>query len=99
MSDTSETGRIVAPPGYRQRDYLAGWRACERDVVDRGQQIADMDAALGRATDLAERYGEAILQVQSALADDTLADKGKIMRARVAIASLGVETTGKDHHA
>jgi multidrug efflux pump subunit AcrA (membrane-fusion protein) len=85
--------RIVAPKGYRQRDFEAGWRACERDVVEQGQRIAGLedqrDQALAlaeQATARAERFIAAIEQVSAAL-DGT----APVMRARLALAGLDLE--------
>lgn len=44
-----------------------------------------------RATDLAERYGEAILKIGAALVAEDLDQPGRIMRARGVIAGLEIE--------
>lgn len=62
---------IVAPSGMRQRDFVAGWRACEADVAERGQEIVDLEEAVEQATALAERYGEAIVAISEALPNVT----------------------------
>lgn len=79
---------IVAPKGYRQRDYLAGWRACEADMVSRGQEIADIEVALRRATALAERYGEALVAVSEALPN--------VNKVRLVIAGLDADAPGEE---
>jgi hypothetical protein len=85
--------RIVAPKGYRQRDFVAGWRACELDMVERGQEIVDLEAQrdealalAGRATDQAERFTEALEQIRGALDGPA-----PVMRARLVLAGLDLE--------
>lgn len=79
---------IVAPKSYRQRDYMAGWRACEADAVSQGQQIADLEEAVERATSMAERYGEAIVAIGEALGSDLISDGARINRVRMIVAGL-----------
>lgn len=74
---------IVAPRGYRQRDYLAGWRACEANMVSQGQHIADLEEALEQATSMAEQYGEAIVAISAALNGPN-----PVLRARMEIVRL-----------
>jgi hypothetical protein len=78
---------IVAPKGIRQRDYEAGWRACEADMVDRGQEIAELEDALERATALAERYGEAIVAISEALPN--------VNKVRLVVAGLESDRVGR----
>jgi len=61
--------------------YIAGVEA-ERDRL---REAAE------RATDLAERYSEAIMKIAAALVAEDLNPNGRIMRARIIIVGLGLE--------
>jgi hypothetical protein len=50
--------------------------------------MPDADEVLDRAVALAERYGEAIVEIHNVLNDDTHSDGGKVMRARLVLAGL-----------
>lgn len=81
----SEARTPSAPAGVRQHDFLVGWRACEASIErDWGTLVGEAEYG----TELAERYGEAIVRISQALNDDALADAGKIARVRLVIASL-----------
>jgi hypothetical protein len=53
--------------------------------------MLDADEVLDRAASLAERYGNAIVEVSNVLNDDTYSDAGKVMRARLVLAGLAPE--------
>lgn len=50
--------------------------------------MPDAEEVLDRAVALAERYGEALVEIHNALSDETYSDGGKVMRARLVLAGL-----------
>lgn len=81
MSDKT----ITAPRGMRQRDYMAGWRACEADTELNWGELA---TAAERATDLADRYVDALERISEILHAEHLRDAGKLAKVSLVIASL-----------
>lgn len=51
----------------------------------------DLSCVAERATELATRYGEAIVEIHEALDDDTLSPAARIVRVRLIIAGLDTE--------
>lgn len=59
----------------------------------------DAEEVLDRAASLAQRYGDAIVEIHNILADDTYSDAGKVMRARLVLAGLDSEALADERNA
>jgi predicted trehalose synthase len=51
-------------------------------------KMPEAEEVLASAVTLAERYGEALVEIHNVLANDTYSDAGKVMRVRLVLAAL-----------